>query len=62
MSNSENNMERNSSGIAKPIVQNQSKVYDSKILFEQFSEIQICHNGEFYRIKITKNGKLIMNK
>ncbi len=38
------------------------KVYESPQLFGNHNEIQIHHEGELYRIRITRNGKLIMNK
>ncbi len=38
------------------------KVYESPQLFGNNKEIQINHKGELYRIRITRNGKLIMNK
>lgn len=43
---------------------NESKlqVFDSLELFGKNNEIQIMHEGEVYRIRITRNGKLIMNK
>lgn len=38
------------------------KVYESPQLFGSNNEIQISHEGKLYRIRITRNGKLIMNK
>ncbi len=43
-------------GHAKP------KVYNTPQLFGNHNEIHICHAGETYRIRITRHGKLIMNK
>ncbi len=40
----------------------QFKRYNSNELFEGRNEIEINHKGELYRIRITRNGKLIMNK
>ena len=37
-------------------------VYDSHALFGSSREIRIEHAGETYRLKITKLGKLILNK
>ncbi|MDD2708405.1 MAG: hemin uptake protein HemP [Verrucomicrobiae bacterium] len=37
-------------------------VLDSERLFEKQNEIQIRHRGQFYRLRMTKNGKLILNK
>ena len=31
-------------------------------LFQGAQEILIAHNGEHYRLRITKNGKLILTK
>jgi hemin uptake protein HemP len=35
---------------------------DSSELFTENNEIMIRHEGTIYRVRITKNGKLIMNK
>ena len=37
-------------------------VLDSAQLFADRREIQIRHRGERYRLLVTKNGKLILNK
>ncbi|MGJ8530885.1 MAG: hemin uptake protein HemP [Alphaproteobacteria bacterium] len=37
-------------------------VYESHNLFGSCREIRIEHAGETYRLKITKLGKLILNK
>lgn len=37
-------------------------VYESHSLFGSCREIRIEHAGETYRLKITKLGKLILNK
>jgi hemin uptake protein HemP len=34
----------------------------TEFLFQGTQEIQISHNGEHYRLRITKNGKLILTK
>lgn len=36
--------------------------YDSKTLFGKRRQIAIMHNGTLYRLRITRFGKLIMNK
>ena len=36
--------------------------YDTRTLFEGRREILIHHAGAAYRMKITKQGKLILNK
>ena len=38
------------------------KHYQASELFRGSSEIRIEHNGEEYRLRITKNGKLILTK
>jgi len=35
---------------------------DSSKLFAERSEIRILHEGQIYRLRATKNGKLVMNK
>ena len=37
-------------------------VIDSNVLFNGGNEITIRHERALYRLRITKNGKLIMNK
>ena len=37
-------------------------VIDSANLFAGRKEIRIRHDGELYRLLITRNGKLILNK
>ncbi|MDZ7603570.1 MAG: hemin uptake protein HemP [Hoeflea sp.] len=37
-------------------------VFDSAQLFGPSSEIGILHQGSLYRLKITRQGKLILNK
>lgn len=37
-------------------------VVHSDALMAGKNEIQILHEGELYRLRITKNGKLILNK
>lgn len=34
----------------------------TEFLFQGTQEILIAHNGENYRLRITKNGKLILTK
>ena len=36
--------------------------YDSEQLFHGHRELLIIHYGETYRLKVTRNGKLILNK
>nr|WP_244598184.1 hemin uptake protein HemP [Pseudohoeflea suaedae] len=38
------------------------KVVESRELFGRLSEIGIMHDGSLYRLKITRQGKLILNK
>lgn len=37
-------------------------VIESHCLFRGRQEICIVHNGETYRLRVTRNGKLILNK
>jgi len=37
-------------------------VIESADLFAGRNEVQIHHDGEVYRLRLTKNGKLILNK
>ncbi|MCD2178419.1 hemin uptake protein HemP [Rhizobium sp. C1] len=39
-----------------------STVYSTETLFNGAREIEIAHNGEIYRLRITRQGKLILNK
>lgn len=41
---------------------NAQQTIDSRILFDGKSEIAIKHRGAIYRLKITRQGKLILNK
>ena len=38
------------------------RTYESSQLFGPSTEIGIEHEGAFYRLKITRQGKLILNK
>lgn len=38
------------------------RVIESRELFGQRKEVAIEHEGAIYRLKITKQGKLILNK
>lgn len=37
-------------------------VIDSAQLLADRKEVQIRHGGEIYRLRVTRNGKLILNK
>jgi hemin uptake protein HemP len=37
-------------------------VIPADLLFQGKQEVQIAHNGETYRLRITRNGKLILTK
>jgi hemin uptake protein HemP len=39
-----------------------ASVIDSHSLFRGRQEVCIVHNGETYRLRVTRNGKLILNK
>jgi hemin uptake protein HemP len=38
------------------------RTFDSTELFDGQKEVQIRHKGALYRLKITRQGKLILNK
>jgi hemin uptake protein HemP len=38
------------------------RVFDTRELFKADSEIGIVHNDSLYRLRITRGGKLILNK
>ncbi len=40
----------------------QQGIIPTDFLFQGKQEILISHNGEHYRLRITKNGKLILTK
>jgi len=40
----------------------QCVVIDSEVLFRRGREVVIRHRGNLYRLRITRNGKLILNK
>jgi hemin uptake protein HemP len=40
----------------------QALEFDSSDLFRGHQEIRIRHEGTSYRLRITRNGKLILNK
>lgn len=43
-------------------VESRSRFIESSQLFEGHTEIGIRHAGETYRLRITRQGKLILNK
>ncbi|MEK1851801.1 MAG: hemin uptake protein HemP [Phyllobacterium sp.] len=48
-------------GIAKPTLPN-LRVYGSDVLFDGSNIVGIEHAGSLYQLKITRQGKLILNK
>jgi len=42
--------------------QRQMRVFGSDFLFDGTKEVGIEHGGALYRLKITRQGKLILNK
>jgi hemin uptake protein HemP len=40
----------------------QTPVIESSSLFAGMKQVLISHAGEVYRLRITRNGKLILNK
>ncbi|WP_339758496.1 hemin uptake protein HemP [uncultured Hoeflea sp.] len=59
-------MENNSSGhssLSRDIEFSKfDRVIESRSLFGESREVAIEHDGAIYRLKITKQGKLILNK
>jgi len=51
-----NNNSRKKDGITEPVI------LDSRDLFGKSTEIKIRHQDELYRLLITRNDKLILNK
>ncbi|MBZ9654430.1 hemin uptake protein HemP [Phyllobacterium lublinensis] len=49
------------SDFSKPVKQD-IRVFGSDILFDGSNEVGIEHAGSLYRLKITRQGKLILNK
>ncbi|MGU3576803.1 hemin uptake protein HemP [Brucellaceae bacterium C25G] len=47
---------------AKGLTQDDLKTYGSGELFDGAKEVGIRHAGSVYRLKITRQGKLILNK
>ena len=45
-----------------PKLTSQESIIDSKNLFFDKREVIINHNDQFYRLKITKQNKLILHK
>ena len=41
---------------------NPATVVESRDLFRGKRELQISHEGEVYRLRVTRNGRLILNK
>ncbi|MGH6763927.1 MAG: hemin uptake protein HemP [Phyllobacterium sp.] len=38
------------------------RTFESHVLFDGANEVGIEHDGSLYRLKITRQGKLILNK
>lgn len=45
-----------------PLAARNQRIVESRDLFRGDSEILISHDGTIYRMKITRQGKLILNK
>lgn len=45
-----------------PSIAPQMPIFDSKQLFGSSTEIGIMHQGALYRLKITRQDRLILNK
>lgn len=50
------------SHISEQAYEPQLKTYGSRELFNGSREVAIEHGGSLYRLKITRQGKLILNK
>ncbi|MFQ0814137.1 hypothetical protein AVM02_14045 [Brucella anthropi] len=48
--------------LGQSALQPQLKTYGSRELFDGCREVGIEHGGSLYRLKITRQGKLILNK
>ena len=51
--------------VGRPVFQarqGKGTVIESADLFAGGKELEILHRGERYRLRVTKNGKLILNK
>ncbi len=49
--------------VGKPLIPHSpAPQYSSEQLFQGHRELLILHCGETYRLKLTRNGKLILNK
>jgi hemin uptake protein HemP len=58
-------MDSESTGVnrsAQRKTESSSVVIESSALFAGLNQVLISHAGEVYRLRITKNGKLILNK
>nr|WP_275784262.1 hemin uptake protein HemP [Rhizobium gei] len=53
--------EKDAAPAAKPIAHT-PHIIESRELFRGRTEILIAHDGSIYRMKITRQGKLILNK
>jgi hemin uptake protein HemP len=42
--------------------QDEHRVLDSAQLFAECNEVQMRHEGQLYRLRLTKSRKLILNK
>ena len=47
---------------SRPPYENQRKVYESRHLLGEDKEIFIRHAGEIYRLRMTRQNKLILTK
>ncbi len=47
---------------SQPEQATRSDVVDSRELFRGKRELTISHEGQLYRLRVTRNGRLILNK
>lgn len=54
--------EKNPMQLLPPTSAQQTRIVESTDIFRGHNEIMIRHEGVIYRMKITRQGKLILNK
>jgi hemin uptake protein HemP len=64
MTESETDADRNSSESSPPAdpVRSLPRNLTSREILRGDTEVTISHNGEIYRLRVTRNGKLILQK
>ncbi len=62
MSDPRHAYEPRESGVLQPRGESAKRRLSSRDLFQHTNEILIDHRGEEYRLRLTRNDKLILNK